>query len=147
MHIFKFYGPRTGRQNSYGSAHGHVSGRTIFVQNSPGTARNGARECDVTEAKVKVIDLKNANSNFVMFKKLYTRHTFWRCLISCINMKWILQVLLMIKSGHDSFHRRTDFVKPVYPTFNFVEARGIRINMHIRNCVVLILQYIVPKQN
>ena len=35
MHALKLYGPRTGRQNSY------VSGRTIFVQNSPGTARTG----------------------------------------------------------------------------------------------------------
>ena len=31
---------------------GPVSGRTIFVQNSPWTAHNGTRECDVTEALV-----------------------------------------------------------------------------------------------
>ena len=37
MHALKLYGPRTGRQNSDGP----VSGRTIFVQNSPGTARTG----------------------------------------------------------------------------------------------------------
>ena len=34
MHALKLYGPRTGRQNSYGAAC-PVSGRTIFVQNSP----------------------------------------------------------------------------------------------------------------
>ena len=38
MHALKLYGPRTGRQNSYGAP---VSGRTVFVQNSPGTARTG----------------------------------------------------------------------------------------------------------
>ena len=44
MHALKLYGPHTGRQNSYGAARGRagpVSGRTIFVQNSPGTARTG----------------------------------------------------------------------------------------------------------
>ena len=35
MHALKLYGPRTGRQNSYGAARG----RTIFVQNSLWTAR------------------------------------------------------------------------------------------------------------
>ena len=43
-HALKLYGPRTGRQNSYGAVRaraGPVSGRTIFVQNSPGTARTG----------------------------------------------------------------------------------------------------------
>ena len=49
MHALKLYGPRTGRQNSYGARAGPVSGRTIFVQNSP----YGARECDVTEALAK----------------------------------------------------------------------------------------------
>ena len=50
MHALKLYGPRTGSQNSYGPVRGAgvgpVSGRTIFVQNSP----YGARECDVTGA-------------------------------------------------------------------------------------------------
>ena len=39
MHALKLYGPRTGRQNSYGAARGPVSGRTIFVQNNLWTAR------------------------------------------------------------------------------------------------------------
>ena len=42
IHALKLYGPRTGRQNSYGAARGRsgpVSGRTIFVQISLGTAR------------------------------------------------------------------------------------------------------------
>ena len=59
----------------------------------------------------------------------YTRHTFWSCLIRCANMKWIQWVLLKIHSRHDSVHRRTDGqtdkVIPVYPPFNFLEARGI----------------------
>ena len=41
MHALKLYGPRTGRQNSYRASVGPVSGHTIFVQNSPGTARTG----------------------------------------------------------------------------------------------------------
>ena len=41
MHAWKLYGPRTVRQNSYGARAGPVSERTIFVQNSPGTARTG----------------------------------------------------------------------------------------------------------
>ena len=40
MHALKLYGHRTGRQNSYGAIRG-PHGRTIFVQNSPGTARTG----------------------------------------------------------------------------------------------------------
>ena len=48
MHALKLYGPRTGRPRTapHGARAGPASGRTIFVQNSPGTAR----ECDVNEA-------------------------------------------------------------------------------------------------
>ena len=38
MHALKLYGPRTGRQNPHGARAGPLNGRTIFVQNSPGTA-------------------------------------------------------------------------------------------------------------
>ena len=50
-------------------------------------------------------------------------------------MKWMQWILLRIWSGHDSVHRRTDGltdgqmdeltdkVEPVYPPFNFIEAR------------------------
>ena len=41
MHASKLYGPRAGKQNSYAAARGPVSGRTIFVQNSPGTTCTG----------------------------------------------------------------------------------------------------------
>ena len=37
---------------------------------------------------------------FKFWKKLYTRHTFWRCLIRCINMKWIQPKLYALQSGH-----------------------------------------------
>ena len=53
---------------------------------------------------------------------------FWSCLIRCANMKWIRLILWKIQSGHDFVHRRRDGqtdgndVKPVYPTFNLVEA-------------------------
>ena len=32
-------------------------------------------------------------SNFLIKKMHYTRHTFWSCLIRCVNMKWIWRVL------------------------------------------------------
>ena len=38
----------------------------------------------------------------------YMRHTFWSCLIRCVNMKWIQQVLFKIQSRHNSVHRLTD---------------------------------------
>ena len=46
--------------------------------------------------------------NFKFLNKLCTRHSFWRWLIRCVNMKWIRQVLLKIQSGHDFVHRQTD---------------------------------------
>ena len=44
MHALKLYGPRTGRQNSYGAARGLCGPREwtySFCSNSPGTARTG----------------------------------------------------------------------------------------------------------
>ena len=41
------------------------------------------------------------------YNKCNTWHTFWICLIRCINMKWI-QWVLKIQIGHDSVHGRTD---------------------------------------
>ena len=44
MHALKLYGPRTGgkiRTAPHGARAGPVSGRKIFVQNNPGTARTG----------------------------------------------------------------------------------------------------------
>ena len=62
------------------------------------------------EDKVKVTNLKNLPKfqNVEFSNKLYTRHTFWSCLIRCANMKWIPWALLKIQSGHDSVHRGTD---------------------------------------
>ena len=43
------------------------------------------------------------------FNKSYKRRqTSGRCLIRCVNMKWIRWVLLKIQSGHDSVHRITE---------------------------------------
>ena len=67
-------------------------------------------------------------------KKHYTRHTFWSCLIWCVNMKWIRRVLLKIQSKPDSVHRQTDRQTDghtrwnQYTLFNFVE-RGIMKNI------------------
>ena len=60
--------------------------------------------------RVKGTNLKNL-PKFHIFKvwnKLYTRHSFWSCLIICANMKWVRWVLLKIQSGHHSVHRRSD---------------------------------------
>ena len=60
--------------------------------------------------KVKVTNLKIPQIfkfwNFA--KKHCMRHTFWSCLIRCVNMKWIWLVLWKLQSGHDSIHRWTD---------------------------------------
>ena len=45
---------------------------------------------------------------FEFWKNLNTKHTFWNCLIRCVNMKWIRWLLRKIQSGQDSVHRRTD---------------------------------------
>ena len=53
MHALKLYGPRTGRQNSYGARVGPwVDVRFLFKTSceQPGNSPYGARECDVTEA-------------------------------------------------------------------------------------------------
>ena len=58
-------------------------------------------------------------------KQPYTRHTFLSCLIRCVNMKWIRQILWKLHSGHDSVHRRrTDGRESSIPPFNFVEGGG-----------------------
>ena len=53
MHALKLYGPRTGRQNSYGAARGPCGPHEWtydFCSKQPGNTLYGARECDVTEA-------------------------------------------------------------------------------------------------
>ena len=53
MHALKLYGPRTGKQNSYGAARGPCEPREWtydFCSKQPGNSPYGARECDVTEA-------------------------------------------------------------------------------------------------
>ena len=88
--------------------------------------------------KVKVTNLKNLPKLqfFLILKKklkkknLYTGHT-WSCLIRCVNIKRIRQVLLKIQSEHDSVHRQTDGrmdgqtdkVKPAYPPSTLLKRR------------------------
>ena len=53
MHALKLYGPRTGRQNSYGAARGPNAPREWtynLCSKQPGNSPYGARGCDVTEA-------------------------------------------------------------------------------------------------
>ena len=53
MLALKLYGPRTGRQNSYGAARGPCGLRECtygFCSKQPGNSPYRARECDVTEA-------------------------------------------------------------------------------------------------
>ena len=53
MHVLKLYGPRTGRQKSYGTARGPCGPHEWtydFCSKQPGNSPYGARECDVTEA-------------------------------------------------------------------------------------------------
>ena len=53
MHALKLYGPRTGRQNSYGTAPcGPREWTYGFCSKQPGNSPYGARECDVTEASL-----------------------------------------------------------------------------------------------
>ena len=53
LHALKLYGPRTGRQNSYGAARGSCGPREWtydFCSKQPGNNPHGTRECDVTGA-------------------------------------------------------------------------------------------------
>ena len=53
MYALKLYGPRTGRQNSYGAARGPCGPcewTYDFCSKQPGNSPYGSRECDVTEA-------------------------------------------------------------------------------------------------
>ena len=63
-------------------------------------------------------------------------HTLWSCLIRCVKMKWIWQVLEKIQSAHDSAQRWTDgrssWSRYTPTPFNFVEARAI-ISMGLKN--------------
>ena len=56
MHALKLYGPRTGRQNLYGTAR-RPRWTYDFCSKQPGNSPYGARECDVTEALKKYISV------------------------------------------------------------------------------------------
>ena len=45
--------------------------------------------------KVKIINSKNLAKLeiFEFWQKFYMQHSFWNCLIRCVNTKWIQQVL------------------------------------------------------
>ena len=58
----------------------------------------------VKRRQSQIYKLKEFAEIYKFWNKLYTRHTFWSCLIRCANMKWIQRVLLKIQC----VHRRTD---------------------------------------
>ena len=63
MHTFKLYGPRTGRQNSYGTARVPCGPREWtydFCSKQPGNTPYGARECDMTGASLVMVILPNS---------------------------------------------------------------------------------------
>ena len=81
----------------------------------------------ILDPKSKHDEVKVINFGSLEFcKNIYMRHIFWGCLIRCINMQWIQQLLLRIQSGYNSVHGRADNMKPVYPPFNFVEV-GVQL--------------------
>ena len=77
------------------------------------------------QEKVKVTNFKTLPKIQILkfCKKTYTRHTFWSCLIRCMNMKWIQPILWAPQSGpvmrdgqtDGRTDKRTDGVKPIYP--------------------------------
>ena len=68
----------------------------------------------VMRRQSQIIDYKKLPkiSIFKFCKKLYTWHTFWSCLIRCINTKWIQPELWPLQGGHrmqdGQMDRRTD---------------------------------------
>ena len=56
--------------------------------------------------EVKVTNLKTLPKiqSLEFCKNIYMWHIFWGCLIRCINMQWIQQLLLRIQRGHNSVH-------------------------------------------
>ena len=83
MHALKLYGPRTGRQNSYGAARGPFGPREStygFCSKQPGNSPYGARECDVTEASpgytVQGLDMKwhKSSNPAVYFRGPFYQH-------------------------------------------------------------------------
>ena len=62
-----------------------------------------------TKSKIQIQSICQ-NFTLLSFEKthLHMQHTFWSCLIGCVNIKRIQQLLLKIQSGHDSVHRQTD---------------------------------------
>ena len=90
--------------------------------------------------KVKVTNLKNLTKfwTFELWKILYTRHTFWSCLIRCVNMKLIWQVLWKIQSRHDSVHRWTHGRMDRWTRWNQYTPPSTALSMGYKNCSILI---------
>ena len=76
-----------------------------------------------SQNKTKLQILKNCQK-FKFCKNRYMQHTFWSCLIRCINRKWIQPELKALQSwcGTDG---RSETNKPPPPPNNFVVRGGI----------------------
>ena len=95
------------------------------------------------EDKCKVTNVRNLpNVQFVWFKQMkFRREIYCICLIKYVNIKWIRQVLLKIRSGHHSVHRRTDGQgETSIPYFQIRWSGGIVI-LHISSNTPLRVPY------
>ena len=73
MHASKLYGPRTGRQNSYGTARGPYGPREWtydFCSKQTGSSRNGAQEHDATGAWPVNFPNKGQSRGALMFSSV-----------------------------------------------------------------------------
>ena len=87
-----------------------------------------------TKSKLQIWKISQKFKFWNFAKNLYTRHTFWSCLIRCVIWtgsgyyceSYRADTIMSTDGWTDGqTDRRTDDVKPVYPPFNFVEAEGI----------------------
>ena len=69
---------------------------------------NQTRTTRMPASKWKLQILKNCQKyKFWNFARNFTPHTFWSCLIRCINMKWIQPKLYALQSWHGMRDGRT----------------------------------------
>ena len=73
------------------------------------------RSQNKTKSKLQIWKICQKFKSWNFAKKPNMWHTFWSCLIRCVNMKWIQLVLQKLQRRHGRTDRQTDDVKPVYP--------------------------------
>ena len=93
---------------------------------------------------------------WILKQKFNRRHTFWTCLMQCVNMKRVQWILLKIKSQHNSVHRWTE--RHIYgqaerwtdglsetrtPPFQLGWSGGIKMSNHCCWCLDSLYHQIV----